>query len=298
MSKLATLLAPYFSISIIGLGKNVGKTTVLNHIIEGFGKLGQKLALTSIGRDGEEVDVVTNTAKPQIFVSANTVIITAEGLLRHCDATLEILDTTGLNTPLGRIVVVRTLTGGFVQLAGPSIISQMVDLLENLPNFGVDKIIIDGAISRKSLAGPDLARAAVLCTGAALGPDMDFVISQTRHNLEMLMLNSISENESDCIYLDGVVSDAVILKLMATQGRNLVGKRIVAEDPGKIFVSGQIYEKLQIRRASLGVRKGMNIAAVAINPTSPAGFAFEPVEFLNKMQTTLLVPVFDVRMEG
>lgn len=57
----------YKRISIIGMEKNVGKTTLLNKLIADIGKT-KKLGLTSIGRDGEDIDVVTNTDKPRIYV--------------------------------------------------------------------------------------------------------------------------------------------------------------------------------------------------------------------------------------
>lgn len=61
------LLKDYKRVSIIGMEKNVGKTTVLNQLIEDIGTK-KIVGLTSIGRDGEDTDVVTNTHKPRIYV--------------------------------------------------------------------------------------------------------------------------------------------------------------------------------------------------------------------------------------
>lgn len=61
------LLKDYKRVSIIGMEKNVGKTTVLNQLIEDIG-MKKIVGLTSIGRDGEDTDVVTNTHKPRIYV--------------------------------------------------------------------------------------------------------------------------------------------------------------------------------------------------------------------------------------
>ena len=55
MLSIFDMIQKYDSISIIGMNKNVGKTTTLNHIFkEARGKI--SLGLTSIGRDGEEMD--------------------------------------------------------------------------------------------------------------------------------------------------------------------------------------------------------------------------------------------------
>ena len=79
----------------------------------------ESIALTSIGRDGERSDLVTNTKKPEIFVYDGTIIATAEKLLfaggnlsdsendaqkngMNSGISREILDTTGMPTPMER----------------------------------------------------------------------------------------------------------------------------------------------------------------------------------------------------
>ena len=88
------------TMSIVGMCKNAGKTTMLNWLLE-QGRLQGVLGLTSIGRDGESTDVVTGTEKPGIFVREGTLIATAQDMLRLGDITKEILMTTGIPTPLG-----------------------------------------------------------------------------------------------------------------------------------------------------------------------------------------------------
>jgi len=287
------LLAPYKSISIIGMDKNVGKTTLLNYLIKEFSTNGISLALTSIGRDGEDIDVVTNTPKPRIYVPKNTIIATAEGLLPQCDITLEIKSITPYPTPLGRIVIIRALSAGYVQLAGPSIVSQMAELVQN---FGdADKIIVDGAISRKTFADPTITQSAVLCTGASLASNMNVVIAQTRHAVDILTLPKFPEN-ADVIPMEGAVSEGKI-KTLITSGKDLQGKTIVADDPTKILITAPTYEKLRIKGASLAVKTPVNLVAVAVNPFSPRGVSFSPTEFLAKMQTLLTVPTFDILLQ-
>jgi len=71
-------------ISIIGLSKNVSKTTTLNHIINLL-RDKQTIGVTSIGRDGEPYDAITELPKPKIIVEEGTIFATAEALisLRH-----------------------------------------------------------------------------------------------------------------------------------------------------------------------------------------------------------------------
>ncbi|MDR2167345.1 MAG: hypothetical protein LBE35_05790 [Clostridiales bacterium] len=290
---LVELLESYKSIAIIGLGKNVGKTTVLNYLIREFHARRFALALTSIGRDGEEIDVVTLKEKPRIFAPKNTIIITTEGLLALSQVKYETLLKTDFFTPMGPCAVLRTSSSGLVQLGGPSIVAHMAEILAKIEGFGVDKILIDGAVGRKSLAG--LGQAAVLCTGAAIGGNMDDVIAQTRHASEMLTLPKAPAT-GGCVSLNGAVSDRRILELI-NSGANLKDKLIVAENPTKIFISPSTYAKLKIKGASLAVKTPLNLVAITTNPTTPTGANFNPAEFLAKMREALKIPVFNILKE-
>jgi hypothetical protein len=306
MKDLTELLDPYQTISIIGMAKNVGKTTTLNYLISNFHQRNIKLALTSIGRDGERVDVVTKTAKPDIFVFRDTLIVTAEKLLYLCDITKEIQMVSDINTPMGRVVVVRALSDGFVQLGGPSITTQIAGLLEHLP---ADKTIVDGAVSRKTLANPGVTEATILCTGAALSRSLRTVIEETRHTVQMLTLPKMEDSrilaalenvteetraiEKGYIYFPGAVSDAAVHGLV-TSNAQLKDVCLIAEDPSKIFIKPATYEKLKIKQAKLLVKTPIRLAALTVNPVSPYDIGFDAAELLEKMRENVSVPVFDV----
>ena len=293
-------------LSVIGMAKNVGKTTVLNYLVSKL--TDYRLILTSIGRDGEDTDIVTNTKKPRIYVPDGSVIITAEGLLGLSDITVEVLATTGYGTPMGKVVVVRALSAGFVQLGGPSMVSQLEELLLGVGSDGAvlprrladccfafaaadSKVIIDGAISRKSLASPRLSDAAILCTGASLSPNENVVVAETKHAVDILTLPAVSD--ADTIYVSGVVSDRKLMDLL-TSGTAKAGMQIVADDPSKIFISAATFGRLIARKVDLRVRDPINLVAVTVNPVSPRGMTLDSALFLEKMQAAVDVPVFDV----
>ena len=192
MLDVYALLKNYKRISIIGMEKNVGKTTLLNFLIK---KIGEKkiVGLTSIGRDGEEVDVVTTTPKPRIYVYPNTLVATARDCLRNCDITGEILYTTDFSTPMGNIVIVRAISAGYVDIAGPSFNSQIKEILDLMERFGSEISIVDGALSRKGSAMSDVTEATILSTGAALSLDMDKVIDETNTTVSLLQLPGIED---------------------------------------------------------------------------------------------------------
>ncbi len=184
-------IAQYQCISIIGMEKNTGKTETLNKIIQDIGS-NKILGLNSIGRDGEEVDVVSNTSKPRIYVFKNTIIATARQCLVACDITKEILFCTGISTPLGEIIIVRALSDGYIDLAGGSHNAQNIFITEKMKEFGCDHILIDGALNRNSSA--IISEAVILTTGASVSSDISTAVNRTSQLVDMLQLPTISQD--------------------------------------------------------------------------------------------------------
>jgi hypothetical protein len=196
--KLIHLIKKYNSLSIIGMDKNVGKTTVLNFIINNIQENQTPLGLTSIGRDGEEIDGVTNTEKPKIYVRKGTLLATAKQCLYTGDITREILETTGINTPMGEVIIARALSDGYVELGGPSVTASMSVICKRLRDLGSELVLVDGALSRKTLASPSVTEAAILATGAALSNSMEAVVEKTKHAVDLMS----TEAENDKKILD------------------------------------------------------------------------------------------------
>ena len=183
----------YKTISIIGMSKNSGKTVALNHLIEEAIEKEITIGLTSIGRDGESLDIVTETEKPQIFVEEGTLIATASGVLDLGDASIEILKVTDYNSPLGEIIIGRVKDGGYVQIAGPQPLSEIKAVSDMMLSLGAEFVIIDGALDRLSQAAPAISEATILSTGAVLSRDMNKVIERTLHRVKTLQLKEIED---------------------------------------------------------------------------------------------------------
>ena len=186
MKKLGDLIDAYKSLSMIGMCKNAGKTTVFNQLIRELNDKNEVFAITSIGRDGESSDLVTGTKKPGIYVKAGTVIATTDQLLKWCDITREILAATGISTPMGQVIVLRALSDGNIQLAGPLMNDQLITVSEIFRSFGAGRVLIDGAISRKTLCSRKVTEATVLCTGASYNKNIHTVVDHTAYFCEIL----------------------------------------------------------------------------------------------------------------
>lgn len=324
--KLSELTDKYTSLSIIGMCKNAGKTTVLNYLIRSYGT-DKVLGLTSVGRDGESIDLVTRTQKPEIYLYKNTLAATASTLLQFCTASPEILLNSGMRTPLGEVVVFKAKHGGFAELAGPSDIKGLIAIRNLLFSLGAEKVIIDGAISRKSPGSSKIAEAIIFSAGAAHSKNINTVVGDACFACEIFLLpeamgiskkitdlnknaafdengtvftfnlenlKDIIQNEHiSYIFLSGALTDTVLLTLMEFPLK-LEHKIFVIEDSSKMLASREIYQGFYNRHGRLKVLKSINLAAVTINPTSPYGYSFDAKEFIEKMQEALPVPVFNV----
>ena len=325
MIKLSDLLNKYYSVSIIGMCKNAGKTTVLNKLISEFSMQKKVLAITSIGRDGESTDVVTITPKPEIFVPSGTLAATAKKLLPFCSATVEVLFSTGMPTPLGEIIIIRTLSSGYIQIAGPSIIEQLKTVNKLFCNFGAEKILIDGALSRRSLCSTAVSDATVLSSGASYSVDIDETVADTAFAVKMLSLpvekrvliktnkNYVFyyadgqktesdeiidglKNKPEIVYTNGGLTDGII-KTFITKNIDIEGVVFVVDDSSKIFLTEKFYNSFIARGGILRVVNDVNLAAVTVNPVSAYGYQYDAYEYLTKMKNIIDIPVYDLEKD-
>lgn len=194
MGLLDKLQDEYKTLSIVGMSKNAGKTTALNYIIEEAMDEGVVLGITSTGRDGETVDLVTGTEKPRVFLDTGTIVSIPKQLYDLAEAGLEILKMSKYSTALGQLLLCRVVESGYVQIAGPVSTADHREMCKEMLSLGAELILIDGAIDRKSIAAPETSDAIILSTGAVLSRSMNRVVDETAHTLELYSL-PIIENQ-------------------------------------------------------------------------------------------------------
>ena len=302
-AELVSRLQQVQSMSIVGMCKNAGKTTMLNWLLAHTGRR-QILGLTSIGRDGESTDVVTGTEKPSIFVPAAT----AKDMLRLGDVTKEILITTGIPTPLGEVVVMRARSDGYVQLAGPSITAQLREVSRMFFELGATQSIIDGALGRKSLGARIVADGIVLCTCASYNMSIDKVIEDTANFCRLMDLpkaDTLPPEATDgleaCLkehgeaYIAGALTDTMVIPLL--RSGLLRSSRLVVADPSKVLLKPDTLDKLAVRDVTLQTKDAARTLCVTVNPVSAYGWKFDKDEFIDRMRQSVKVPVINVKEE-
>ena len=320
------------SLSIVGLEKNTGKTVCLNYILHRMNQLGIHVGVTSIGVDGEQVDSVFATAKPEITLYRRTHFITSEKhyLIRQAVSRLVAVDDQ--RTSLGPLVTAEVLIQGKVLLSGAATTAVLKRQIQNLDSMGVDISIVDGALSRLSLASPTVTDCMILATGAAVSANVKQLIAKTRHLYQLICLDEVDETlrnrlnniESGIWAIDseGEIHDLEIasvflidrsekdilrfghtlfaagaisdrlLKILSAKGKDIT---LIARDFTKIFVTPEVYVDYTHRGNRLMVLQRSKLIAITLNPTSPQGFLLDSKSTCDALSDALQTPVYDVK---
>jgi hypothetical protein len=107
-------------------------------------------------------------------------------------------------------------------------------------------------------------------------------------------INAAIDEDTRYIYVPGAFTNSVIKDISP---KNLKQVRFVLKDPTKIFVNAMdwgIFRKKGFRPCVL---QNIEIAAITVNPWSPAGYTFDNKVLLEEMQKAIPdIPIIDVRM--
>jgi len=271
---LTNAIKKYKVISIIGLSKNVSKTTTLNHIINLL-RDKQTIGVTSIGRDGEPYDAITELPKPKIIVEEGTIIATAEDSLKNSDIEIELIKGTNFTTPLGIINIYKAKNKGYVELAGPSMNKQLKNLCNDMLKIGCNVILIDGAFDRRSFATPLISNATILSTGASVSRNMEKVVDLTSHIYDLFSLGIVKDDKirkiSKDIFLTaqvGIINDDYSTNKLGESTALGSSKAIfnqLTKDAKYLVIKGAITDS--ILDEYINNKKTKDLTVIATDPT-------------------------------
>jgi hypothetical protein len=192
---LSELIAPAPRLALVGLAKNTGKTVALNAIVRELADAGRTVGVTSVGRDGEEHDVIDfRIEKPRVSLVAGSLVATTDALLRASGVVHETLSRTGIRTPLGEVLIARTGGPGTIEIAGPSAAADARTIADAMLEAGAEQVLIDGAIDRRAASSPDVADGLVMATGAILAEDIDEVVARTRDAVALTRIGAVADD--------------------------------------------------------------------------------------------------------
>ena len=323
----------YDSLSIVGLEKNTGKTESLKYVLDRLPVETKRIAVTSIGIDGETVDQVTRTQKPEIVLREGMYFGTSETHYRQRRLVSELIDVSDECTSLGRVVSARAVTGGKILLSGPSSTTSLRRWMGEMQHrFDIDLIIIDGALSRMSSASPAVSQSLILATGAAFSANINTLVSKTAHivdlvNLDLTSSQNISrlmpiekgvwfidkdnnlkgldaatslakdihfEGMENCVTL--YVAGALVDGFLEKVRKNKQLKQVelVVRDFTKVFVTPQQFRLFHKAGGRMSVLQKSKLIAVTVNPTSPSGYVLDSDTLCGKLSEAIGLPVYDL----
>lgn len=181
-------------LAMVGLAKNTGKTVALAALLRELHAAGRQVGVTSVGRDGEEHDVIdSRISKPRVDLPAGSIVATTDGLLRASAIPHEMLEEMDVRTPLGRVLIARLLGDGAIEVAGPSAAADMRAAADAMLVHGAEQVLIDGAIDRRAASSPEIVDGLVVSTGAVLGHNIDEVVLQTKDAVDLVRLPRVDD---------------------------------------------------------------------------------------------------------
>ncbi|WP_025025805.1 hypothetical protein [Caldalkalibacillus mannanilyticus] len=294
----------YQRLAIVGLAKNVGKTTTLNWLVEEGDRQGHQLGLASTGVDGEKQDVWDLHQKPAINIKRGMWAATAKAALQQSTAHVRIVEELKSSSPMGPVYLVECIHDGQIKLAGTHMNQDVRQAIERFTQHGVTLSFIDGAYDRLASAQEELADAFILCTGAALDADLE---TAKRRTEEVLLrwdlplwteLQSVTEQKVgylqegkwnsletpsllasleelrlkvaegiSCLSIPGALTEWVMQHFIHTRKPFAW----IIEDPTKIFLTRNTIQRWFRMGGEIYLRRKSKLIALSVNPFSPQG---------------------------
>lgn len=322
------------SLSIVGTEKNTGKTVCLNYILKRLTEKNKIPAITSIGIDGESLDQVTSTKKPEIELNANSIFVTSENHFAKKFIDAEILNVSNRKTSLGRLISARAKSKGKLIFSGPPETVWLKELIAELLSYNPDIVIVDGALSRKSFGSPSVTDSMILTTGAALSANMQTLVKKTAYLYDLIKLKQWKSNladtllniesglwaidDSNNIYDLNIPSvfllDKSVDKLFEYGNRiyisgvlndkildklrtqvNIDKTEIIVRDFTRIFAGQNSLKSFLDRGGKINVLLKTNLMAVCVNPLAPNGFLLDSEKLQTLLAEKLNLPVYDIK---
>jgi hypothetical protein len=277
---LHELVRPHAVTAVVGLAKNAGKTTVLNHLLE---LLPGPVGLASLGLDGELRDHLTGLAKPRVRPPAGSLVATASGLVGDA----RVARGLGFRTAVGEVVLVEAAGAEPVVVSGPARLDELDGVVEELRACGAQRVLLEGALGRLGPAAPGRAQAVVLAAGAAMAISaedyplrlrlalnaLDLPVSDESAGLEVAHAAGFEPELAGRIEAEGArvvaVSGAVTGPLLELLMRRSLRAVIAVPDATHVLARPQQVARARRAGVELAVRRPLPVVAVTASPFHP-----------------------------
>ena len=261
-------------------------------------------------------------------------VATAVECLKESEIGYVLHEKTNISTPLGEVVIIEVVSKGLVLVAGPSTNTQMKQVIKYLKKYKPLKILIDGALFRKSIANSSLSDAIILSTGASFNRNIDIVVKGTKILIDQLEIKqakdnvrnyvnmlkssalihkdlsenivffeSFLDNESVIVeYLDKnfyylFLNGALtdrILKVLIQNRLKFNKLNVIVKDATHILINYKVFHKLAKIGIKLSVLNPIEVICITYNPYSSLGYSFDDCEFRSRLKEITTIDIVNV----
>ncbi|MBV9270865.1 MAG: DUF1611 domain-containing protein [Candidatus Eremiobacteraeota bacterium] len=274
------------SLFVVGTGKNVGKTVTTRAVAEAALQRGLRFGLTSLGRDGEAVDVTDASSKPRLFLRHGALIATARDVLPRAPAS-ELVELSPYSTAAGPLVYARIREPGFFEIVGPPTASAIRSVVARMRELDCEQTIVDGAIDRvAAVAGG--SDAVIVCAGASGAGTMTEAVDEVHALVKRLTVPAYDPAGAH-VRVAGALTAALAARHASLAS---TGMQIVVRDPTQIAITGKallgMMQQLDVR-----CERPLRVVAATVASIGRERY-FEPRAFLQDVARATGLPVFDV----
>jgi hypothetical protein len=143
-----------------------------------------------------------------LFIKKKTILATAQKCLKVGSASFDILETTDIITPLGKICIVKVTKEGLAVIAGPNKSSHLRYIQNRMINdLKCDIILVDGALNR--IVPMVETDGIILATGASRNTNINNLAHETMALYKLLNLPVVSEKQQE--YFSGINKITLVL---------------------------------------------------------------------------------------
>jgi hypothetical protein len=242
------------AIAIVGICKNAGKTTLLNHVLAQHDDLA--LGVFSTGIDGEETDQVFRIPKPRVKMAAGTIFCCDTPTLDTHGSAVSVLVELERTPAYRPLWLAKAELPIQTEITGPAAVSEQIKVLEELLSQGTEKVLIDGSLDRKSIAMSDAVDAVIVMIGASFGP-LEAIQNEIRR-LQILnrLEQYVSDEENTADIRTLLDSESIWImregEWIKTEIESLIGikselQTLLGNKPERIYIPGVITDSVIAR---------------------------------------------------
>ncbi len=260
------------TIFVVGIGREVGKTTVLRAVYDAAGAAGLSAALASM------------SPRRRFRLREKTTFVTARGLLPRSPAA-QILKFSKLQSPTGALLYARTVSSGSFELAGAPTASGVREIVDELAASS-ESVIVDGAVDRvAALAGSD--GAIVVACGAAAAKTMREAVDDVAALVARLSVPRY-DPQAASVEVAGALTPGRAAAFL-TEGES---RQIVVRDPTQVALSGRACSRA-LSQLAIRCRRPLRVIAATVASIGSER-VFEPRGFARAVAEATGLPTFDV----